>query len=92
MGKKVVKINVTFESLIQFWCPSRFRILRTISLYFMKKYKKPDTLAVIDNYNFCDTQTDVATIWPTPPRRTKNQEEPRQEEKNGLKIYKLILM
>ena len=27
----------------------------------MKKYKKPDTLAVIDDYNFCDIQTDRQT-------------------------------
>ena len=25
---------------------------------FMKKDEKPDTLAVIDNYNFCDKHTD----------------------------------
>ena len=32
----------------------------------MQKDKKPDTLAVIDNYNFCEThtytQTDMATL------------------------------
>ena len=27
----------------------------------MKKDKKPDTLAVIDNFNFCDIQTDRQT-------------------------------
>ena len=27
----------------------------------MKKYKKPDTLAVINNYNFCDIHTDRRT-------------------------------
>ena len=27
----------------------------------MKKDKKSDTLAVIDNYNFCDTHTDRQT-------------------------------
>ena len=27
-------------------------------IYFMKKDKKPDTLAVLDNYNFFDIQTD----------------------------------
>ena len=31
MDKNVVKIVVTFEPIMQFWCPSRFRILRTIS-------------------------------------------------------------
>ena len=35
-------------------------------LYFIKKDKEPDTLAVIDNYNFCDTHThihkDMATL------------------------------
>ena len=38
----------------------------------MKKDKKPDSLAVIDNHNFYERQTDIhtdmATIWLTRPR------------------------
>ena len=39
-----------------------------LHIIFLKKDKKTDTLAVIDNYNFCDRQTDMATLWPTWPR------------------------
>ena len=31
--KKVVKIGRNFEPLMEFWCPSRFRILHTISTH-----------------------------------------------------------
>ena len=40
-------------------CPSRFRILKIIFFFFIKKDEKPDSLAVIGNYNFCDIQTDI---------------------------------
>ena len=44
------KFVVTFEPIMQFCCPSRFRILKTLQspLCFMKKYKKWYRLAVID--------------------------------------------
>ena len=33
--RNVVKIVVTFELIMQFWCPSRFTILRTIGNHFI---------------------------------------------------------
>ena len=40
--KKVVKIVVTFEQTMQFWCPYRFRIPRTIHTHsiYEERYKK----------------------------------------------------
>ena len=36
-------------------------IIGAYPVYFMKKDKKPDTLAIIDNYNFYDRQTHIQT-------------------------------
>ena len=38
-------------------------------LVFIKKDTKLDTLAIIDNYNFYDTQTDMKNLWPTRPKK-----------------------
>ena len=42
--KNVAKIVVTFEPIIQFWCPSRFRIL--IPTLFYEREKKRKTLTI----------------------------------------------
>ena len=31
-------------------------------LYFLKKDEKSDLMSIINNYNFYDTQTDIATL------------------------------
>ena len=45
----VIKIAVTFEPIMQFWCPLRFRIQRnTYLIYFHTKYWNSDRLGVIN--------------------------------------------
>ena len=63
MDKNIVKIVLTFELIMQFWCPSRFRILTIIlpTLFYEERQKKTDTLAVLDNYNFCNKHTYTRT-------------------------------
>ena len=53
----------------------------------MKKYKKSDTLDVIDNYNFCDIQTDRRT-W-RPYDRPGPEDRVGEKEHNGLPIKKI---
>ena len=55
--KIILKIS-NFWPIMQFWCPSRFRIhwkLSTNSILW-KKTKKPNTLAIINKSNFCVRQ------------------------------------
>ena len=73
--KNVVTIVLNFEPIMQFWHPSRLRILRTIQIHYIlwRKVLKPITLVIINNYNFYDRKntnkhTDMATLWPTQPR------------------------
>ena len=45
----VIKIAVTFEPIMQFWCPLRFRIhTNTYLIYFHTKYWNSDHLGVIN--------------------------------------------
>ena len=52
---------------MQFGCPSIFITLKTIQTHsiYKERQKKPDTLAIIDSYNFYDTQTDTQTDMAT---------------------------
>ena len=62
MDENIVKIDVTFEPIKHFDV-----LLDLIShnhmypLYFMKKDNHPDTLAVVDNYNYYDKETHTPT-------------------------------
>ena len=52
----------------------------------MKKDKKPDTLADIDNYNFCDRHTDIHT-----DRRTwQLYDRPGPEDRVGENRFILV--
>ena len=79
--KNVTKIVATFEPIIQFWCPSRLRILRTIpdpfilwekkerekTWYFGRSWQLP---LLRQTHRQTHTQTDIATLWPTDPALT----------------------
>ena len=81
MDKNVVKIVVSFEPIMQLWCPSRLRKLWIIPSppYFMKKDEKHDTLGLSkeeEKWWRTDIHTDMANLWPTRPRgpsRWKNK-------------------
>ena len=45
MNKNIVKILVTFKPIMQFWCPSRFRILGTIPNHYIL-WKMTKTLTI----------------------------------------------
>ena len=66
--ENAVKIVLTFEPVMQFWCPSKFRILRKISTHCYKIHKT-DILAGIYIHKNIHTyiHTDMATLWPTWP-------------------------
>ena len=55
LAKNVVKIFVTFELIIQFWCPSRYRILRTIHSLFILYFGRYRQLLLLWH---TDRQTD----------------------------------
>ena len=69
MGQRSEKL--VFNSVLNFRRVNFFWMLLpemqvSYPIYFMKKYKNSDDLAIIDNYNFCDKhthrQTDMATL------------------------------
>ena len=66
--KNIVKIVVTFEPIMQFWCTSRFRIRRTIKTYSILWRNTKKTWYFGHYRHFCDIETDMATLWPTQPR------------------------
>ena len=60
--KNIVKTVVIFQPIMQFWCPSRFRILGTIHTHFI--------LLPLWTITTCMTnlQAEMVTLWPTRPR------------------------
>ena len=63
MDENIVEIVVTIKPIMQFSCPSRIRIFRTIfTNSCLKRYtKKPDNYAVNNTCNFYDRHTYIWT-------------------------------
>ena len=62
MDKNVIKIVLTFELIMQFLWPSLESLASYLTTLLCEEKQKSDTLADIDNYNFCYIQTDRETL------------------------------